>query len=275
MSRVPSFCHGWSVTTSSTRSSASSWRTLTAVTRWPTWGGSNVPPKMPEPLAHQAPARRRRPQSASHPRRPARPGPGDGGHRPRRPARPAPATGPLGQPGQRRDAPLADGRQRLVGPGRPAGPPPSPAASSGRPSRPSSCRPDDVAVGAAARPACGPGSVTLPVGQLHLGPVARPRPACRPRPARGVGAGAELGADAEGVDRRPGGEQVGDAVLVEVAGGEDRHVGRARLVEDGRTSRTGRARSPESRRTAGDARCPRPPAPGPPRPPARAPRTVS
>ena len=34
-------------TTSSSRSRPRAWRTLTAVTRWPTCGGSNVPPNTP------------------------------------------------------------------------------------------------------------------------------------------------------------------------------------------------------------------------------------
>ena len=45
--RPPSFCQGRWATTNSITSSASAWRTLTAVTRWPTCGGSNVPPNRP------------------------------------------------------------------------------------------------------------------------------------------------------------------------------------------------------------------------------------
>ena len=45
--RTSSFCHGRPATTKSTRSNWRVWRTLTAVTRWPTCGGSNVPPNTP------------------------------------------------------------------------------------------------------------------------------------------------------------------------------------------------------------------------------------
>src|SRR5687768_3399691 len=45
--RSPAFCHGTLATTSSTRSSASAWRTSTATERWPMWTGSNVPPRTP------------------------------------------------------------------------------------------------------------------------------------------------------------------------------------------------------------------------------------
>src|SRR3954447_4943570 len=44
---MPTFCHGTLATTSRRRSRQSSWRTLTAATRWPTWTGSNVPPNTP------------------------------------------------------------------------------------------------------------------------------------------------------------------------------------------------------------------------------------
>ena len=47
MSRWPAFCQGTLATIRMTRSSARLCLTLTAVTRWPTWGGSKVPPKTP------------------------------------------------------------------------------------------------------------------------------------------------------------------------------------------------------------------------------------
>jgi hypothetical protein len=89
----------------------------------------------------------------------------------------------------------------------------------------------------------------------------------------GVAARSQLGPDAERVDRRAGGHQLLDAVLVEVSGGEDLHVGQAAFVEDGahgpgelvdvaRVEPAARGNNPRARASPG-------------RPPYRAPRSVS
>ena len=165
----------------------------------------------------------------------------------------------------RRHGPLADALQRLD---RGAPPPAITGTSSGRP--PGTVlvvEGDDVPVGQppdllAARQG------DLARRQLHPWDRRRPRPACRRRRGGSVGAGAQLRADAEGVDGRARAQQGRHRVLVEVARGDDLHLAEPGLVEHGpdldATGRPGR-RSRAARRRW---RCPRPPARGRPRRPA-------
>ena len=221
MSRVPSFCHGWSLTTSSTRSSASSWRTFTAVTRWPdvrrveraaehargARAGSRA--ALPRSRSARTRGRQRRPARATS--RPATPALLGRIERPqrRRAARPAPPG-----PGPARRQPGARTTVR-----RAARPSPARAAAGrrGRPRRAATRR-----RGRRSRHTClRPGRVTLPAASFIFGPSASstslyttPRvgasalvPSWVPTPKASIG--------------RARGQQRGDAVLVEVAGRQD------------------------------------------------------
>ena len=174
--------------------------------------------------------------------------------RPRRPGA-APATGRrrAARPARRRSA---RGRRRPARSGRPRPPGgrrPSPGASSGAAAAvPSSCEADHVAVVAAATPACGRGASPCRWRASSWGRRC-PRPACRPRRGRGRRRWCRAGCRRRRRRSAPRRRQLGDAVLVEVARGEDRHVGAARrrrappgpcaTGRAGRPSRAGRRRS--------------------------------
>ena len=104
--------------------------------------------------------------------------------------------------------------------------------SSGRPPATSSSWSDTTPWSASRHTCLRPGWVTFPEASFILGPSASSTSLYTAR-GRGVGAGAELGAHAEGVDRRPGRQQRGDAVLVEIARGDDGDARQPGLVEHG------------------------------------------
>ena len=276
--RVPIFCHGWPLTTSSTRSSASSWRTLTAVTRWPTWGDRTCPTAQsrhaerryrtsssvrspPAPWSSAARAHGGQPHLSLS--RTVQPSPGL--DRPRGPQAEGPATlrrhrpataGPAAERGQ---APGLHVGQRL-GPGRQPPPPGHHRDQQRPPGAASSWRPEVVAVVAA--PTClRPGSVTLPSASFIWAPhvlhqlVDRPpaqasawcRAGCRRRTRRSG-------------PRRPAARRCGARRGRRTPGSGRRRARRRR----GRRAPTARRKSPESSRTP-ETGCPPPPARGPPR----------
>ena len=71
--RVPTFCHGRFATVSRTWSRPRWWRAAAAATTWPTWGGSNVPPKIPIPTSLRTLAQCTRGRPPARPGRPRRP----------------------------------------------------------------------------------------------------------------------------------------------------------------------------------------------------------